>query len=100
MSKIKADYYLGNENARIAALQRRVAALERSLGIVPPRVSPQEGASMAMPDALLPSAAEIAPWLIVDRVSGGIYRVEGEVAAGKFWLHFIYMGQTREEAGE
>lgn len=100
MSKIGSDYYLDNEQAQIKALKRRVAALERAVGLVPPRVSPQEGASAAMPDALLPSAAEIAPWLIVDRVSGGIYRVEGEAKAGKFWLHFIYMGQTREEAGE
>ncbi len=98
MSKTQADYYLDNTNARIGALTRRVAALERALGIVTTTLGGQEGAAVTMPDALLPSAAEIPRWLLYDRAGGGIYRVEGEVLGGKMLLHFIYIGQAREEA--
>lgn len=99
-SNIAADYYLANENARIAALTRRVAALERTLGIVAARIVPKEGTAVAMPDALLPAASEIPELLILDREGLGIYRVEGEVVGDplgdKFALHFIYIGQARE----
>lgn len=99
MSKTQADYYLDNPNARLVALMRRVAALERRLGIVAPQMDGQEGAAVTMPDALLPSAAEIPRWLLLDRAGGGIYRVDGEVLGGKMRLHFVYIGQAREPEG-
>lgn len=95
MSSISADYYLTNDNARMSALARRIAALERAMGIVPGRVGAQEGTSAAMPDALLPSAADIGELLLVDRIGGGIYRLECEVD-DRMRLVFVYIGQVRD----
>jgi hypothetical protein len=59
MSKTQADYYLDNPNARLVALMRRVAALERRLGIVAPQMEGQEGAAVTMPSRPLISGMPV-----------------------------------------
>lgn len=95
--RLAGDYYIANENQQLAALRRRVAALERALGIVPARIAAQGSSAVAMPDALLPAAADIPELLLLDKLGGGIYRLELEIVGGRARLLLAYIGHAREE---